>query len=966
MNNLFKQIVFGLILCIAIQVKAQILVSFDKAEIAITTGELITNVVKITNTGNAPKAFKLSIDYPSDWKQIGNQTQLYNIAASDSVFIPVRLIPTQNISGNNRFMINANVVGLDDKYLGEATFWAYTLKKTSWVVNSLDGNKIYFKNGENEVKFNVNVMNTGAEKQRIAMTINNLSLFSTVVDSLGANKTLKPIQLNLESRADTSLAFIYKHESGDRNNNRIDIENHKPYSLNEPKTFSLFVNTEEPNLGEEGAYRANQRIIFKKLSDQTVSNPNAFNSLPLVVDYNVSNLLDNVSFSTLNLRGNAQVSNNAQIIYNMQVSATSDNYNDALKNSNYYFGYFHNKGSIQLGFVNGGFMGLQSFGKGAKAGFQISKRVLVNAFYTTNNDRFGNYFLQARGASAYIQYFKQNKFILEYGEADNNATGVLTRVLNTRTGFSFLRTQTLTIALSNSWNNVWVTNKNTFGQFYLINYAGNFFRNKLNINHALGNTNADYSNTGISRIFYNHRTRYTYNNNWSLTLVNSYSNTQSKIFFNGNVKSLINQLALTRAYKFQSIQLAAFYNTFNFALSNNLVRGVSLNHNTFKPKEYTRFSATVEAGINTPKDSSTQISNLPFLMFNGLLFYKTLTVNARYIMGAYGTAPVINIGFGGITQQIFSTAIQHQYLLKNTKFMLQTGLNYYYNNLFKQHSLNLFPEIYYYTQSGWRFRGGLNYNLISGQALRNVYNNALVSDEVPRFTTQGFFVSLGVRKEFAIPVPSRNNKHIDAEFSVFFDVNGNGIKDRNERVYENVVVKLGDDEVITNEEGSAKILNAKAGINKLDVMPLEEVTAWFASISDSVMLTKGKTIAIPFVKGVKIKGKVAIRREKIAVDALEPFDLSRIKISAKGQRSFSTLTSTDGSFEFYLPFGNYELNFDEQVLGDKFQLTRNNLNINVTKDTDGLVVSFMVVEKTRKVNKKVFPSSNSTTPKNNK
>lgn len=966
MNNLFKHIVFGLMLCISTQVKAQMLVSFDKAEIAITTGELITNVVKVTNTGNTSKTFKLSIDYPSDWKQIGNPMQEYSIAASDSVFIPVRLIPTQSIGGNNRFMINANIVGVDDKYLGEATFWAYTLKKTSWVINSLDGNKIYFKNGENEVKFNVNVLNTGAEKQRITMTLNNLSLFSTVVDSLGANKTLKPIQLNLESREDTTLAFVYRHESGDRNNTRIDIENHKPYSLKEAKTFSLFVNTEEPNLGEEGAYRANQRIIFKKLSDEVVSNPNAFNSLPLVVDYNVSNLMDNISFSTLNLRGNVQVSNNAQIMYNMQASATSDNYSDALKNSNYYFGYFHNKGSVQLGFVNGGFMGLQSFGKGAKVGLQVSKRVLVNAFYTTNNDRFGNYFLQARGASAHIQYFKQNKLVVEYGESDNNATGVLTRVLNTRTGFSFFRTQTFTVALSNSWNDVSVINKKTFGQFYLINYAGNFFKNKLNINHALGNSNADYSNTGISRIFYNHRTRYTYNDNWSFTLVNSYSNTQSKIFFNGNVKSLINQLALTRAYKFQSIQLAAFYNTFNFTLSDNLVRGLSLNHNTFKPKEYTRFSATVEAGINTPKDTSTQIRNLPFLMFNGLLFYKTLTVNARYIMGAYGTAPVINTRSGGITQQMFSSAIQHQYLLKNTKFMLQTGLNYYYNNLFKQHSLNLFPEIYYYTQSGWRFRGGLNYNLISGQALKNVYNNALVSDEVPRFTTQGFFVSMGVRKEFALPVPSRNNKHIDAEFIVFFDVNGNGVKDRNERVYENVVVKLGDDEVITNEEGGAKVLNAKAGLNKLDVMPLDEVTAWFANINDSILLTKGKTIAIPFVKGVKIKGKVGIKREKIAADALEPFDLSRIKITAQGQRSFSTLTSSDGSFEFYLPFGTYELNFDEQVLGDKFRLTRNNLNIDVTKDTDGLVVSFMVVEKTRRVNKKVFPSPDSAIPKNNK
>lgn len=954
-----------LLICIAYIANAQqFIVAFDKSETPIVQGELLTNVIKIVNPTNTSKDVKINIDYPAEWKQIGSLKQVYTIASGDSVFVPLRLMPTKAIGGNNRFMINVNVLDINDKYLGEATIWAYTKKQTSWVVNSNNGNVLYFKNGENKTKFNINILNTGAEKQRITMTLNNLSMFSNVYDSLGVAKTVKPIQLNLESREDTTLAFEYRHESAERNNQRIDIESHKPSTNNESKTFSLFVNTEEPNLGEEGAYRANQRIIFKKLSDEVVSNPNVFTSLPLIVDYNVSNLLDNVSFSTLNIRGNAQVNNSAQIMYNFQAGATSNNYADALQNSNYYFGYFHNKGNLQLGYVNGGLMGLQSFGRGVKAGYQVHKRVLVNAFYTTNNDRFGKTFLTAKGASAHIKYYKQNKLILEYGESDNKNTNVFTRVLNTRTSLNFLRTQTINFALSNSWNEIGITNKNTFGQFYMVNYAGNFFKNKLSINHGLGNSNSNYSNTGISRLFYNHRSRYMFSDRYSLTLVNSYSKTASTLYFNGNLTSLINQLSLTRAFKFQSIQFAAFYNTFQFTASQNLVRGVSLNHSTFNPKEYTRFSANIEAGINTPKDTSTNVKSLPFLMFNSLLFYKTLTVNARYIMGAYGTTPVVNTNAGA--QQILSTSIQHQYLFKNTKFMLQTGLNYYYNNLFKQHSINLFPEIYYYTASGWRFRGSLNYNVISGQALKNVYNNNFASDEVPRVTTQGVFISAGVRKQFNVPMPSRKNKYTDAEFIVFFDVNGNGVKDRNERAFENVVIRFGEDEVITNEDGTARITNAHAGLNKIVIMPLEEVTAWFANVNDSMLLLKNKPIYIPFVKGVKIKGKVSIRREKIAVDALEPFDLSLIKITAKGIKNYSSLTQNDGSFEFYLPFGTYELNFDEQVLGDKFKLTRNNLKLDVTKDTDGLVVSFLVIEKTRKIIKKVFTSPDTTVPKNNK
>ncbi|TAE87744.1 MAG: hypothetical protein EAY81_03745 [Bacteroidetes bacterium] len=940
----------------------QLTVLFDKSEKQIISGELLTNVVKVVNTGNQQQSIKITIDYPFGWKQVGASSPSFIVQPGDTIFVPVRFITGGLLGGNNKYMVNANVLTVDDKYLTGATFWAFTKKQASWVVNSQMGNKIYFKNGENTVNFNVNVLNTGSETQPITLTLNNLSLFSSVIDSNGNNKVTKPIQLVLKNNQDTTLKFIYRHESAKRNNNRIDIENYKPYTNNEERTFSLFVNTEEPILGQEGAFTANNRIVFRKLSDRVKSNPNAFSQLPIVVEYNISNLLDNVSFSTLNIRGNAQVSENAQVMYNLQSSSSSDRYNEVLRNTNYYFGYFHTNASVQLGFVNGGFMGMQSFGRGIKASYNFGKRSSIGGFLVSNEDRKGERFLVAKGVSYQLRYYKQNKIAVEYGESNNTATGVFSRVANARGGINFLKTQTISGSYSLTWNSFTASPTTTLGGLYLINYGGTFFSNKFATNHTLGNNDANYSNSNISRSFYNHRTRITLSEKWNLTVVNNYNKTVSRLFFNANINSLNNQLTLTKAFKFTSMQFSGIYNLFEFTQSTNKMKGISITHNTFKPKEYTRFSATIEAGVNEPKIQGAKAESIPYFLFNSILFYKTLTVNTRYVLGTYGTTPVFNTPQEGITQQLLTSSVQHQYLFARTQFMLQSGLNYFYNNIFKQHTINLLPELYYFTPSGWRFRAGINYNLISGLALRNAYNNQFVTDEIPRVTNQGVFVTFGVRKEFNAPIPFKKTKFIESEFLAFFDVNGNGVKDKNERPIENVVIRVNEDEVITNDEGTALIVDANAGMAKVLAMPLDEVEGWFPNLSDSVLLLGKKINYIPFVKGVKIKGRVTIQRENIGADAGEPFDLSRIKITASGTKTYNSLTGYDGSFEFYLPFGQYTISFDETVLGEKFKLTKNNYQINVTKEADGLVISYHIIEKTRKINKKVFTQPSNPTP----
>lgn len=958
-NNKLRTITLNIILvCLyfcSLNVAAQnnVQATFRENELEIIQGEMLSNVACISNPTNQPVDVKVTFDYPQGWRKIGAELAEYQIPAFDSIFIPLRLIPQELMGGSSRYMVNVNVLNASGRFITDATFWAFTIKKTSWKTTILEGNKLYLKNGTDELRFRLNILNTGAEKQPISLTIGNKSLYSEVRDSFGNLTTNKSYLFNLGHMVDTSLTFVFKYTSAKKNQQIADIENYRPINNNEEKTFNIIASTDEPNLGQGNAFSNNQRIIIKKLSDKSSYSNQTYSHIPVIVDFNVSNLLDNVSFTGLNIRGNGQVSNRAQLIFNVQSNATTDRLGEAIDNTNYYLAYFHERGNVQAGFVNGGVMGVQTFGRGVKAAYNLTRKHTIGGFYVTNSNQRMKNFLTAKGVSYQFAYLRNNRVLIEYAEADNEATGFYTRSLNLRSGINFLKTQTISFNVSNNWNERRSSGASLQGFFYLVNYGGSFFKNKINMNHTFGSSTPNYSNLKTLRTFYNHRTQFVINQQWNITMVNNYDYTKTSFPFVAEVIAYNNMLAFVRTNKVQSVQFAGLYNRFIFANGSNDIKGANFNYTTFNPKTFFRFSSNIEAGVATPTLLGVERANQPYLLFNSILFYKTFTSNVRYNIGAVGAIPALSIN--GVVQQTINANFSHQYVFANPRFILQNGMSYFYGNQFKRHTINLFPEILYFTPNAWRFRFGINYNLQSGVALANAYSNAFVSDETPRMTTQGMFINLGIRKEFNAPIPLKKQTYSNAQFVAFFDINGNGIMDKNEKPFENVVIRIGENELLTNEEGEALLTGAPNGPQRVVILALDQVDGWFANVKDSLILAGNKINYIPFVKSVKIKGKVGIRRDQVNYDANDPFDLSLIKITAKGEgKVYETLTSLDGSFELYLPFGTYTIAFDEQVLGEKFMLTRNDYKVEVTKDTDGLVIQFQIIEKTRKVNRKVF------------
>jgi len=285
-------------------------------------------------------------------------------------------------------------------------------------------------------------------------------------------------------------------------------------------------------------------------------------------------------------------------------------------------------------------------------------------------------------------------------------------------------------------------------------------------------------------------------------------------------------------------------------------------------------------------------------------------------------------------------------------------LSYGYVNMNNHHSVNISPELYYFTNSGWRFSINPAYTYYSSKFSTN-YNDlpSYVSYEdweFQRYSHDNFLVSVGVKKDFGIPIPTTYNKFANMGFVAFYDLNGNNVKDEDEPGIENIVIRVGDWNIITKSNGRASLKNAEPGNFEYTVLSLENLKGWFPLADDSLKIFKDEIINIPFVKGVKIYGSVYIDQEDLKPMEEKKLDISGIKISATNGQTFNTLTGHDGGFEFYLPFGEYTISLDENILNGRYYLVQNNYKVDLTGQVDNLFITFHILEKKRNIKIKRF------------
>ena len=941
-------------------------IAFTKDELDPKPGEILSNVLKIINHNTEVKIVLPEYNYPASWKLIGKRDVWYEIQPNDTVFVPVRIIPQAVVSGQSNYQINVFIY--NDKGIQILTdhFSCITDKTVQWnVTNSTD--KIYFKHGESSEELSFNISNTSVFPQEIFMSVNsakgNLAL-ERDGDNLeeGESQTFR-----LGSFKDTTFEYKATIDNLRRNFRRVSLLSHVPNRNNQTRRYSVYLNSQETKSVGKTDYRNGSKVDLIKLPNVLRAADYGSNDLPLDVQLNYQNMMGDFPFLSLNLNGYKNLNNDANINYFTQLNYNQVFWNkDQLANIPWYVGYFSPKWTAQAGNVNGGIVGMPAAGKGVKGSYRINSEHEVGAFYTSTSG-----FLKTGGTDSYGAHYQytleNNGFVVgKLGRFGNNINGSNGNVLSVQSSLRVGENHGIGAFGAFSNRNFLYTGTLTPQNGYLLglNYSSRFVDNKLFV-YAGGRYNSKFFGTATSEILTgNAKAQYTINEKWSgfyaLNFTDINTLNPATGFFNpfASYDFIQNRLILSTTNRFGTFNPGIYYHMNNFFEYNVHARGLSLRFSKLNYLQNTLLSFFTEAGY-TNNIVEDQIKDYFNFRFNLLFRIRTLTLTSNYNYGANNRADEDYQTATGSAPQLGRLGVSHQYLFNDQHWVLESNATFTYNSRFKSQFLGLFPEIFFFSNSGWRYSLSPNYTVSVtdyNAELLNLYaNNPINTDDVGTNVNRGFRINATIRKSFGIPVPFMEQHNSNISYNAFYDLNGNDVQDKGETSVQNVVLKLGPYEILTNNNGFGLMENVPNDSYFLTAHPLEEMNGWFGKTPDSLNISTDMIVQIPFVRGVKIMGDVILNRQEIAITDDRDFDLSNIRIMANdGEKVYSTLTDFDGGFELYLPNGKYTLTIDENILGDKYSLLQNNIELELGSDMENVYTSFFIVEKERKVKVKKF------------
>ena len=934
---------------------------FSKPTEELKKGQIISNVLKIINHADIPLNFSVDAIFPGGWKRIGSKNQIHTAKPKDTVFVPIIILPTKLVNGNTEIIVNTFIISEDGQQIGNNFFTLTTTKKVAWSIDIKNNTNFYFKNDENTKDFNFSINNNGDYNQDIFVSYTiprkDLILTDTLLKPLiEPNKTFTLLP---GEQKEIKHKIIAK-SINERNENRISINNFLPLTNTQRITRTLIVNTSEPKIRKTDLQRKT-KINFIKLPNEIEANSFGYPNLPLIVDLTAQNILDNRSFLSLNLQGFKQLNPEASLVYFTQLNYSNSFFtNNVFKNAPWYVGYFDDKKSIEIGQVNGDLIGASSSGKGIKLGYQFNEKHSAGGFYVNSNGFFSfENSIISYGGWYKFKYNESIRLRASAGRSSNNFTERVNNSIILQPSVNFLNSHS--ISFISGFNNLQFKvndiSQSTNGYLIGTNYSSIAFKKKLRSNINVRYNDKYFSNGSSERINISQRFNYQLSKDWIAIATNNY---QKSNIFNRNTDTFLytqenffSNVSFSKKTLKGSYQPGVFFEYRNFPTNSFVLRGLNFRYSLYNFEKNLLTSIFTRAGYAKPKniiDSEEYFS----LEMSGLFRYQTWSLTGRYNLGTFSSISSQQNQNNFSTPQSLRLSIQNQYLFPSKQFVLESNLIYSYNNIFKNHSLGIFPQLFYFSNSGWRFGLSANYMFTSSD-FSSVYDTTDIGQNqnqasIGPTVNSNLNLNFSLRKEFGVPIPFTNKTAASAKFVSFLDINGNNIKDKDEVSIQNVVVKLNKHEVITNFDGEASIKNVQQGKYKLEILPLEELNGWFSNTKDSIFINEDGINYIPFVRGIKVYGDIIIDRQKIAVTDDKKLDLSRIKISAiKGDKIYNTLTNKNGRFEFYLPFGSYTITMDEVILNDRFRVTRNNLPIKLRNDQDGVYVSFYIIEKRRKV-----------------
>ena len=945
MNRLLLIFIFTT-LSLAVKAQDNIFCKTQKESIEFSKGEYISNkLIVVNNDPVETKNISVRVSHPGSWKFLGNKFTSYSLPPLDTIYIPIRIIPLGFIKGGTKYLINCYVVDNDiNTTIAASSFFVRRIIISDWELNLLPQRTVYLKNNQDSLRLGIHINNKGNDKENLILSLRKNYFDNVILTDTTNKKILKSYYYRLNPLTDTIFYFNAGFQNNIRNHKKVNIDS--PLFLNKLKEYKIFATVKSDAYTSKKVIQ-NNTFKIKKLPNQIKINPFSSSFLPITLDANVINIASPTPVLNLVGRGRFYINDTTLISYSGQLFSSLIN-PSFLRSSVLNFRYSVPKYSLNIGQIGTG----NGFGgRGIGINYNVNRKLSIGLSSSAGPSLLGgdlNFI--STGLTARYLIKRQSVFSGGYSHVFGLNNNIGYDFFRTSISFPFAKKQYFSV--STQFNrSLFQNNNSTFGLNIQTSYSGSFFNNKytprVSYSQNIGNRNAigsvalNFRNLSIGNGF-------KINKNWTFRLNTIYSTRDSLNPLFGAITTLNNNLNINGKIFGKPFTPSIYYNTVSFSSSGSsftlLGLMYSLNDNIYNNQIL--LGANFNIGLKTQK--TPENLSRPFSISNIIAKYRVWTINLRHSVGSMGVTEFLFSDELFFRNQVIALSVSNQYQFKNPSLVLENNFTLRRSTAIDQTMFQLTPQLYYFTKNEYRL---LISPSIFWQTSNDPENNLGIKTR-PRISS---IINLGIRKTLAIPIKKSQLSFKSVKFCAFIDNNGNRKKDKNEELMENVVVRVGNEEVITNSNGEASLLNMFCDSTyDVSIFSINDVKEFFPYYKDLYYCFKDSTVLVPFVKGVKVYGEIYIDRDENQRDFNTSFDLSNLRVSAFDGQDIFTLTDSKGKYEMYVPYGEYTISLDENIMGNKFRLLENNFDIKLDQDTESVFVTFYLVEKRKKITIKKF------------
>ena len=976
-----KLYIFIIFLGIGLQLTAQsgrtynvnaygIQMQFLKDRSKIKSSQLASNVLRIRNMTRHDMKLKLQISPPAGWRLFGLALRDIEIKAGDSLFIPVRVHPAVNLTGNTNYVVNA-FISTKDFTVTNAMWYVVVEKRSEWHAY-LNSNKVYFRSDNDTSSFQLIISNTGNSDEYLQVRVQpDKGIY--LLDKDGKDVEQLSRSVLVAAGSDTTLRFkAHLHA------NEVLPDGPSEYKQQPQRHYRAKIRVLNEKTGKGANKSWSGNIDFVQLHHTAKIKDTRRNALPLTVEANFYDLMSDRTYAALYLYGHRYFKrDNGMLNYYFQANFIQNQMEPNSFLGNYqYVGYFNKRFSIEVGDIGANRSGSMLSGKGVKASVNVGKNNF-GALYVKRPKLW-----ERADASGYGFFHRlQTKKIFwdnYYQRFDNALSKVRGDLYTSYLNYRLSHNHSLRIGAGySSEYHYWVSGaEKTVNGFSLrAGYSGYFkkFSMSLNGQYSTENYTPMRGVTSISPSF-----RYRFNSNYSLELSGYYFDFKPIIYSRGviqrdDIYNIMSNTALKLFYT-NKRNLFIFQPTY-YTIASNLVDantgGMTFEYrlrSTGNFKFYTNLFMGYTAFPKHPELGEVFVSYV-----RASIRYKFLQSNVRYYYGPYYQIEQMMYVDNEINPQKIYANIYYDWWFLQNKMKLNLNLNYYFTTINSRHQLNMRPELFYYANSGFRFSFYARYIFFGeGEYIREIPagpGGQSQEEVVEASIISQFEIGAGVKFDVNLPIGIKSNCKV--KVIAFRDMNGNGKKDLNEQGIKDMLIHFTMKEatgqeyyanpnspyiqqevfdLVTDKKGEVEYVNVPRGEYVITARPLSSMGGWFDGKTFYRNIDRDKTVYIPLSKGARISGGILFERARFGSD--KPVELSGIRVTAMNDddgRTFTTLTDASGNFALYVPNGNYRIVINEAAVGSRYEFLQNNIPINVNKEFEDYNVSFYLVEKQRKM-----------------